>query len=117
MPMEGIEDLYPLAPTQAGMVYHGLVDPDAGVYVGQVCFRLEGVIDRELMERTWDRLVQRHAALRVSILWGDLSQPLQAVHREVSVPWQHHDWRIFPGRSRMPPSRRGSQLTGVRLSI
>ena len=26
MPMEGIEDLYPLAPTQAGMVYHGLVD-------------------------------------------------------------------------------------------
>ena len=55
------------------------------------------MIDRELMERTWDRLVQRHAALRVSILWGDLSQPLQAVHREVSVPWQHHDWRDFPG--------------------
>ena len=47
------------------------------------------------MEKTWEALVQRHSALRCSILWEDLDEPLQAIHRRVSVPWQHLDWRAM----------------------
>ena len=48
MALEGVEDLYPLSPTQAGMLYHSLADQEASVYTGQVCFLLEGQLDWNL---------------------------------------------------------------------
>jgi amino acid adenylation domain-containing protein len=95
MGLEDLEDLYPLAPTQAGMVYHSLADPGSGVYTGQVCFRLEGRVEFGLMVETWQRLVRRHSALRSSFLWDDLEEPLQAVHADVTLPWAHLDWRAL----------------------
>lgn len=92
MSLEGIEDIYPLSATQAGMVYHALAQPHAGVYTGQVCFLLKGKVDPALMRETWNRVVDRHAVLRSAILWDELDEPLQVVHRDVEVPWQQLDW-------------------------
>ena len=33
-----IESLYPLSSTQAGMVFHSLAEPEAGIYVGRSAF-------------------------------------------------------------------------------
>lgn len=93
--MEGIEDIYPLTPAQAGMVFHALAHPADGVYTGQVCFHLLGQVSAEIMRETWNRVVMRHAVLRTGILWEDLEEPLQVVHQEVEVPWQEHDWSGF----------------------
>ena len=41
----GIEDGYPLTPVQEGMLFHTLVDPEAGNYIEQFTCRVRGDID------------------------------------------------------------------------
>ncbi|MHA6765594.1 condensation domain-containing protein [Streptacidiphilus sp. PAMC 29251] len=41
-----VEDVLPLTPTQAGMLFHGLSQEDSGVYFQQLTFLLEGVPTR-----------------------------------------------------------------------
>src|SRR5947209_3823547 len=40
-----VEDVYPLTPLQAGMLFHNLVDSTSGAYSDQVCLSLGGVSD------------------------------------------------------------------------
>src|SRR5437879_7731828 len=41
----GVEDVYPLTPMQAGMLFHSLVDTSSGAYLDQIRLRLDGVSD------------------------------------------------------------------------
>ena len=87
-----IEDLYPLAPTQQGLLFHSLYQPGRGEYVVQLHCRLEGRLDRDLLQRAWSHAVQRHPALRTSFLWEELEEPLQAVHPSLAPLWEELDW-------------------------
>jgi amino acid adenylation domain-containing protein len=89
----GIEDLYPLTPTQEGMLFHTLADPEAGHYVEQLVCRLRGELDPSALQESWNRLVARHAVLRSTIHWTDSDRPYQVVHRRVDHPVEHRDWR------------------------
>jgi amino acid adenylation domain-containing protein/non-ribosomal peptide synthase protein (TIGR01720 family) len=108
-----IEDVYPLTPLQAGMLFHSLVDGTAedqvagrsgggagasGAYVDQLCLRLAGVSDPRALGAAWQRVVDRTPALRSRLLWDGVDEPLQVVHRRVAVPVSHHDWRSLPAR-------------------
>ncbi len=88
-----IEDLYPLTPAQAGMLFHSQFDPDSGVYLQQFTCVLHGELDIEAFERAWRGIVDRHAALRTAFPTFDSTRPLQAVYRQVSLPIEAHDWR------------------------
>jgi amino acid adenylation domain-containing protein/non-ribosomal peptide synthase protein (TIGR01720 family) len=100
----GLEDLYPLSPMQQGMLFHLVDAPAGGVNVEQVTCRLAGPLDQAGLRRAWDAVVARHPVLRTSFHWRTGGQPVQAVHREVSVPWCELDWR---GRTD------GEQRTGL----
>lgn len=97
MALEGVEDIYPLTPVQAGMVFHSLAKPGSGVYVGQICFILNGQVDPDRMAATWRQLMERHTTLRSSVLWDELDQPLQVVHRELPLEWDYIDWEESAG--------------------
>ncbi|MEU3221479.1 condensation domain-containing protein, partial [Streptomyces sp. NPDC006971] len=88
----GVEDVYPLTPLQAGMLFHALADPGSSAYVEQFVFRLDGVSDVERLARAWRTVVARSDALRVSLAWEGLSEPVQVVHRDVTVPVTVLDW-------------------------
>lgn len=90
-----IEDIYPLSPMQEGMLFDTLMAPQSGIYVMQDRFDLRGSIDGEIFRRAWQRMVDRHAALRTSFLWETLFRPCQIVHRHVQLPFEYHDWRTF----------------------
>jgi amino acid adenylation domain-containing protein len=89
----GIEDVYPLSPVQQGMLFHTLVDPEAGHYVEQFVCGLRGDLDRPALHEAWRRLVAQHPALRSTIHWGDRDRPYQVVHRRVEPVLDYRDWR------------------------
>jgi amino acid adenylation domain-containing protein/non-ribosomal peptide synthase protein (TIGR01720 family) len=96
----GLEDLYPLAPLQRGMLLHGLYAPDSELYLEQLSCVLRGPLETEAFQRAWQRVVDRHPALRTAFAWRGLDEPLQVVRRGVALPWESADWRALPEEER-----------------
>ena len=95
--MKNVDDVYPLSPTQQGMLFHSLYDPsEAGTYTGHISYDLHGQLDLDAFERSWQRVVDRHGVLRTAFLWEGLDRPLQVVRQKVKVPFEHQDWRGLP---------------------
>ncbi|MFN2495508.1 MAG: amino acid adenylation domain-containing protein, partial [Pseudonocardiaceae bacterium] len=87
-----VEDVYPLSPMQAGMVFHGLVDASSGAYFNQMQLLLSGVSDPRALGAAWQAVVARTPVLRSSVVWESVAEPVQVVHREVTVPITYLDW-------------------------
>ncbi|MGH3901348.1 MAG: amino acid adenylation domain-containing protein [Pseudonocardiaceae bacterium] len=88
----GVDDIYPLTPTQAGMVFHGLSQGDQGVYFQQAAFAVEGVADSRQLGAAWQYVVDRTPVLRSSVVWHGVAEPMQVVHRAVILPVSYLDW-------------------------
>ncbi|MFF4341214.1 amino acid adenylation domain-containing protein [Kitasatospora sp. NPDC001540] len=87
-----LEDVLPLTPLQAGMLFHALYDSAAvDVYTSQFALSLEGGVDAAALRAALGALLRRHANLRVGFLHEDLDQPVQAVAAEVPVPLVERD--------------------------
>ncbi|MGH3846043.1 MAG: amino acid adenylation domain-containing protein, partial [Pseudonocardiaceae bacterium] len=114
-----IDDIYPLTPMQAGMIFHGLLDPGSGAYFNQVQLRLSGVSDAQAWGTAWQRVADRTPMLRSAVRWEGMDEPLQVVHRHVELPIAYHDWRELSEQER---DQELAQLTaqeraGVNLSV
>lgn len=98
-----IEDSYPLAPLQHGMLIHSLSAPHSGVYIQSCVCTLREELDCAALRLAWQEVANCHPVLRtsVSILNGD--RPLQEVYDDVCIPWKEHDWK---GKSLSGQSRR-----------
>ncbi|MBB5954030.1 amino acid adenylation domain-containing protein/non-ribosomal peptide synthase protein (TIGR01720 family) [Saccharothrix tamanrassetensis] len=79
-----VEDIYRLTPLQAGMVFHSLVEP--GAYVDRMRLVLDGVTDPAALAEAWQRVVDRTPVLRSSVVWDGVAEPVQVVHRNVTLP-------------------------------
>ncbi|WP_431605676.1 non-ribosomal peptide synthase/polyketide synthase [Amycolatopsis melonis] len=88
-----VEDVYPLTPMQAGMVFHALSQREERVYFQQVSFVLEGADDPAALARAWQQVVDRTPVLRTRIVWEGVPEPVQVVQRQLGVPVTHLDWR------------------------
>ena len=93
---DGVEDVYPLTPTQLGMLYHSLRSDEESTYFGQGTCRLEGNLDIDAFRRAWTDVCDRNPATRVRFVWSGLDTPLQVVQRDVEFPWEILDWRTKP---------------------
>lgn len=85
--MKNVADIYPLTPTQAGMLYHALSTPQDGLYFQQISCTLLGPLNLDRLKQAWDLVVKRHPALRTIFLWEGVNEPLQVVRETVSLPW------------------------------
>jgi amino acid adenylation domain-containing protein/non-ribosomal peptide synthase protein (TIGR01720 family) len=95
-----IEDVYPLAPLQQGMLFHTLRAPGSGVYFQQLCCAIAGELDAAALERAWQSAIDRHPILRTTFEWEDLDEPLQRVHKQVALPLERLDWSALPAADR-----------------
>jgi hypothetical protein len=91
--MKNVEDIYPLSPMQQGMLFHTLLDPEAGDYLTQLTGTIEGHATLIAFREAWHEILRRHTALRTAFVWETLDEPLQVVHREADLPYTQHDWR------------------------
>lgn len=87
-----IEDLYPLSPMQQGMLFESLYARQSKLYVEQRSYLLHGNLNVVAFERAWQKVIDRHPALRTSFAWEGLSEPIQIVRRHVKLPFQILDW-------------------------
>ncbi|WP_244212070.1 non-ribosomal peptide synthetase, partial [Streptomyces angustmyceticus] len=99
-----VTDVYPLTPTQTGLVFHGLDEPDQGLYVEQATFVLDGVPDTHLLAAAWQQVVDRTPVLRSAVILHEVPEPLQTVHRSVTLPVTELDW------SALTQERRDAEL-------
>ncbi|WP_204014810.1 non-ribosomal peptide synthetase, partial [Virgisporangium aurantiacum] len=91
-----VEDLYPLSPTQQGLLFHARYTPESRAYFDQLILRFEGALDLVTFTRAWQLVVDRHPVLRTAFVWDDVPQPLQVVQSRVELPVADQDWRGLP---------------------
>jgi NRPS condensation-like uncharacterized protein len=96
MTQKQVEMIYPLSPLQQGMLFHSVDAPHSGVYCQQAILTLCGKLDLSALRESWQRVVDRHPALRTVFVWEHQERPLQAVIAGALLPWHHVDWRTLP---------------------
>lgn len=88
-----VEDIYPLAPMQQGLLLHTLLNPGAGMYMMQDRYRFASPIDVSAFEKAWQRVVERYEVLRTGFVWRTEEMQLQVVYRQAPSPVEYIDWR------------------------
>ncbi|SDY75283.1 amino acid adenylation domain-containing protein [Nitrosomonas sp. Nm33] len=90
---DDIEDIYPLSPTQEGMLFHTLEAPGTGLYVNQISVEVKG-LDAPRLAQAWQAMIARHPVLRTGFLWrAGLARPLQIIFKQSEVPVIQLDWQ------------------------
>ncbi|KAB0483607.1 non-ribosomal peptide synthase domain TIGR01720/amino acid adenylation domain-containing protein [Pseudomonas reinekei] len=93
VPPAQIEDVYPLSPMQAGLLFHSLYESASGAYVNQLSVEARG-LDAEHLGRAWQAVLDSHAILRSSFHFPQgFEAPVQLVHRHLQLPLTCLDWR------------------------
>jgi len=87
----GLEDAYPLAALQAGMLYHSAYEADTTTYHDLTTITLRGRFDPVAFEAALAEVSARHPVLRTSIDLTGFSEPLQFVHRSATLPLEVTD--------------------------
>ncbi len=83
---KNIQDVYPLAPLQEGILFHHQMSGGAGdAYVMPVLLATKTLQQRNEFLQALQTVVNRHDVLRSAVLWDGLPQPVQVVCRHVDL--------------------------------
>lgn len=89
-----IEDIYPLAPMQQSMLQQRQHTGNPELYwLCAYVLLQEAEIDINAFRQAWQQTVDQHPTIRTSILWREMGEPLQIIHRHAPVVIEEHDWR------------------------
>jgi amino acid adenylation domain-containing protein len=82
-----IQDIYPLAPLQEGILFHHVLNPEGGdVYARVVLFSLSSQEHMQRLLQAMQTVIDRHDILRTAVLWEQLPCAVQVVYRQASLP-------------------------------
>ncbi|MDY7534219.1 amino acid adenylation domain-containing protein [Pseudomonas sp. Bout1] len=80
-----VQDIYPLAPLQAGILYHHRAVQQGDAYLLQAQFAFASVERLDAFAQALQAVIERHDILRSSMHWDGLEEPLQVVWRSASL--------------------------------
>jgi amino acid adenylation domain-containing protein/non-ribosomal peptide synthase protein (TIGR01720 family) len=86
-----IEDAYPLARLQAGMLFHGDYSAGVATYHDVFSYHLRARLEVPRLAAALQRLVRRHPALRTGFELAAFGEPLQLVYRDAQIPLEIDD--------------------------
>nr|WP_178075078.1 non-ribosomal peptide synthase/polyketide synthase [Pseudomonas sp. 1239] len=92
MPLQAIDDIYPLSPMQQGMLFYSQQAPETALYVNQIAVPIDG-LDSTRFIGAWHSVLERYDILRTGF-WSaqQLAEPLQVVYRQAELPVRLLDW-------------------------
>ncbi|WP_395705350.1 amino acid adenylation domain-containing protein [Rhodococcus ruber] len=89
---DGVTDVWPLAPLQAGLLFHAILAADSvDPYSVQLSLALSGSVDPARLRSAAKTLVNRHANLRTAFVTAADGTAVQVVLDHVDVPWREVD--------------------------
>ncbi|WP_248749120.1 non-ribosomal peptide synthetase [Pseudomonas sp. MWU15-20650] len=80
-----VQEIYPLAPLQEGLLYHHITD-EQDRYQQQAMFSFARREQLDAFAQALQKVIDRHDILRTSLVWDTLEQPMQVVWREARLP-------------------------------
>ncbi|QTL37768.1 non-ribosomal peptide synthetase [Pseudoalteromonas viridis] len=83
--MRNIQDIYPLAPLQEGVLFVHTLNPQHDPYVTTASFEFASADKLAGFVTQLNALVQRHDVLRTAIFWRGREQAMQVVLREATL--------------------------------
>ena len=84
-----IQDIYPLAPLQEGILFHYLLNEGGGdTYILPTLLQLSSRARLEELIEALQKVIERHDILRSAVQWEGLPQPVQVVWRRAPLPVQ-----------------------------
>ena len=81
-----VQDIYPLAPLQEGILYHHVSGGDGDPYVMQSHFAFASRERFQAFARALQSVIDRHDILRTAVHWAGLDAPVQVVWRRAELP-------------------------------
>lgn len=81
-----VQDIYPLAPLQEGILFHHLLNKERDTYLLRSVLELSSQEARHDLLRAIQTVIDRHDILRSAVLWQDLPRPVQVVYRQAKLP-------------------------------
>src|SRR5262249_21335265 len=80
-----IQDVYPLAPLQEGILFHHLMNAEGDPYLLHVLLAFDTHERLEHYVRALGAVIARHDTLRTSVAWEGLPEPVQVVWRNAPL--------------------------------